>query len=1074
MRESLPLNLRENPFALSHFVHQAPIALAMFDLEMRYVAVSRPWIDLFKVGVSDIIGRSHYDLFPDLPDAWRDAHRRGMQGEHLSNSEAAWTTPDGTTVWRRWDLAPWRNEKNEIGGITLFVEDISTPKAIDAVLRLVSVDASRMWFPAFANHAARRISEILGVDMVQLAQPCADMPGWAETTAVWADGKAAPNYRYPLADTPCDLALQRNLCIFDSAVQLRFPEDDDLQRLGMEAYGGTALLDGKGKMLGVLAVMKRTPFRDPELVRSVLTLAGIAIGGNLERHHASSAVEASERFSRSLLDAMNSHIAVLDGTGKIIFANEAWFAFARDSGAAPAATGIGADYLKACEAAAFASTEAREAASLLREVLSGQKTEGSCEYPCPTPSGMTWYRCTIKRFANLDQTMVLAAHENVSDVRQANLRSEQVETKFRHLFDDAPDAALIVDDEGVIRMANRQAELLYRFEPGMLEGVLIRTLISDENETRPIAVMEDFAERLAGSSQGTAQGATQGARRDGSTFPAEFSLSRFIEYGETLFIVAVRDVSLRVAAEADRQARLLAEQANQAKSVFLATMSHEIRTPLNAVLGFAEVLSHSSLNPDQAGMLKHMHASAQHLLGLIDNVLDLSKIEAGELELEEASFELPALILSNARALSGYAAQRNVRINLFIAPDMPRHIRSDPSRLRQVVYNLLGNAIKFSTRPDGEGRVQLRARATGTGTPMLELLIQDNGIGMTEEVRARVFQPFVQGESSVTRRYGGTGLGLTITKRIVEAMGGQIDVDSTSGLGSTFRVTIPFCAATDQHPQLPQRLKGLHCLLAENAVYQADDLAQYLHHEGAQITRITRGGGDTALPASAATADVLICGPDFCQPLGLATDLACVLICDRSAEERGGTAEAVTCLRPELLTCDTLVRAVQRACGHGLKPLPELPASDDGGTDGEVRRFDPALYQPILVVEDDPMNQKVILRQLALLGLEPDLADDGVAALQKIEKKHYGLILADLNMPVMDGYTMTAEIRAREAAAGVSIDRTASIVALTANVLRDEMGRTREAGFDGFLTKPMTLNQLAATIAAFLPPASGH
>jgi len=1084
-QNAVPPELRENAHALANFVRRAPVALVMFDRQMRYVAVSRPWARLFEVGDTDLVGKSHYDHMPDLPQHFRDAHEQAQRGAHLGVTETPWHRADGSISWYRWELAPWHDDTGAIGGVILFVENVSTPKAIDEVLRLLSVEAAGMDFVAFAHHATQRIAQILEMDMVQLSVPCADAPGWLETVAVFADGEPAPNYRYPLAGTPCDEALQRHVCVFGEGVCARFPDDADLAACNIEAYGGSALSDSSGKMLGVLSVMSRASFRNIEMVRAVISLAGVGIGGMLQTHRARAAVEASERFSRVLLDTVNSHIAVLNRAGRIIFANQAWFAYARDNGADPGATGIGASYLEACEKAVIAGAgpEAAEATRLLREVLAGLKEQGSCEYPCETPAGMTWYRCTIKRFSDLENVMIMVTHENVSDIKLAHRRSQQVETKFRQMFESAPDAALIVDSEGMIRMANRQAELLYQFPKGTLAGQPVETLIRKDGQTDAPKVMENYVARLSCSAEGTVWGTVQGSRRDGSVFPGEVSLSRFVEDDETFYIVAVRDISLRLAAESDRMARQLAEQANQAKTAFLATMSHEIRTPLNAVLGFAEVLSHSPLNTDQSSLLQHMRGSAQHLLGLIDDVLDLSKIEAGELALEREAFDLPALILDTAHALSGYAFQRNVRISLFIDPVVPVRVVSDPSRLRQVVYNLLGNAIKFSGGRNGPGQVYLRAEMVGDETPVLRLTMRDDGIGMTDTVRARLFQPFVQGESTITRRYGGTGLGLAITKRIVDQFFGQITVDSTPDIGSTFRVILPIEPDAPQGAPAPPRLRDVHCLLAESADYLAEDLVCYLKHEGAHVTRLTPGEAAEAIQAAGAT--VLITGPDFVAATDLPATLPRVMLCGRvpdpATPDAGSPADRprsdITCQRTELLTCDALVEAVQRACDSAAAETPRAGVSKPEGATGSSApspRFDARQYHPILVVEDDPMNQKVILRQLDLLGLQPDLAENGAVALEMWKKKPYGLVLADLHMPVMDGYAMTAAIRAHEAEAGLDFDRSVSIVALTANVLRDEIGRTQNAGFDGFLTKPMTLAQLSETLGAFLMPVDGQ
>ena len=223
-----PPGPREDPHALANFVRRAPVALAMFDHQMCYVAVSRPWAMNFNVGDRELVGQSHYDVFPNLPQRWREAHQQALKGDSLSVAEAPWHHSDGTISWHHWELSPWRDECGTIGGVILFIENVSTPKAINEVLRLLSVESAGMEFSAFAQHATRRIGQILEVDMVQLSVPCPDAPGWAETIAVFNEGEPATNYRYRLAGSPCDEALQRRICIYPEAVCKEFPDDAEL------------------------------------------------------------------------------------------------------------------------------------------------------------------------------------------------------------------------------------------------------------------------------------------------------------------------------------------------------------------------------------------------------------------------------------------------------------------------------------------------------------------------------------------------------------------------------------------------------------------------------------------------------------------------------------------------------------------------------------------------------------------------------------------------------------------------------------------------------------------------------
>ncbi|HET6599263.1 MAG TPA: ATP-binding protein, partial [Burkholderiaceae bacterium] len=278
-----------------------------------------------------------------------------------------------------------------------------------------------------------------------------------------------------------------------------------------------------------------------------------------------------------------------------------------------------------------------------------------------------------------------------------------------------------------------------------------------------------------------------------------------------------------------------AERANHAKSAFLATMSHEIRTPMNGVIGMVEVLSHSHLPEAQADAVKTIRASAFSLLGIIDDVLDFSKIEAGRLELERSPVALQDLIESVCDTLLPVALDKDVELNLFIAPQVPAQVWADSTRVRQVLFNLAGNAIKFSAgRPERRGRVSVRAELVDGTPPRLVLRFADNGIGMAPETLTQLFSSFTQAEVSTTRRFGGTGLGLAICKRLVALMGGEIDVQSALGEGSTFTVTLPLEAVEGGTGRRDPDVTGLECVVVGSDGH-ADDLRVYLAHAGARV-----------------------------------------------------------------------------------------------------------------------------------------------------------------------------------------------------------------------------------------------
>jgi PAS domain S-box-containing protein len=493
------------------------------------------------------------------------------------------------------------------------------------------------------------------------------------------------------------------------------------------------------------------------------------------------------------------------------------------------------------------------------------------------------------------------------------------------------------------------------------------------------------------------------------------------------------DLTNRKRVEAElREARDEAEAANRAKSAFLAMMSHEIRTPLNGVIGMAEVLAQDHLQQRQADAVRIIRDLALNLMTLIDDILDFSKIEAGSLGLDRTSVSISELIEDICASLAPLAQAKGVELSAVVAPDCPEWLLADPTRLRQILFNVAGNAIKFSGGQAAKrGRVTIRVDVAQAAPLRLRIQVADNGIGMTAETQSRLYSPFTQGETSTTRRYGGTGLGLAITRRLIDLFQGTIEVDSAPGVGTTFTMILPFEIVADRPAPVRPDLSGVNCVLAWSAgIPDAADLQGYLASAGACTYLAMDLTGAMTLARTLTGAVVVIHNTDPGQtPFrseayepGLVTVQQLLLWREQrwrayldSRDHTGLDLGDLGWMRQ-----DALLRAVAIAAGRmpqdalATNNLPATPfRTKPPPTVVEAR----AQGRLILLADDDEINRTVILRQLNLLGYAAETASDGQEALEKWRIGHYALLLTDIFMPNVDGYQLTASIRQQEAGA---------------------------------------------------------
>ncbi len=674
----------------------------------------------------------------------------------------------------------------------------------------------------------------------------------------------------------------------------------------------------------------------------------------------------------------------------------------------------------------------------------------------------------------------LERESKLRSIAENDLQARQIQLKS--IIESAVDGIILIDSHGVIHLFNPAAESIFKYTQSEVVGQNIRIFMNDQDARLHDGYIHNYLKKREKHIIGIGR-EVLARRKCGEEFPMDLSVSELMIHGQIYFTGIVRDISERKRAEQELiDARNKALQASKAKSAFLANMSHEIRTPMNGVIGMTSVLMETQLEDEQREFLEVIRSSGETLLVIINDILDFSKIESGKLELEIQSFDLRRLIEESLDLYAPQAAEKQIELTYSIPKEVPAWIVSDPTRLRQIICNLISNAIKFTSQGEVVLSLSLLKRSEPDSEDFneIEFTIKDTGPGIPLEAQSRLFQSFTQVDASVTRKHGGTGLGLAISRKLSEMLGGNMRLESQTGAGSRFIFTIQ--ARSTQAESGHDLLLPIEDL-ADKKVLVVDDnatnlriLSAYFAHWHMQAELIDSADRALAIAkeANANHRDFDLILTDMQMPgmdgvslakelnrsLGLKTP-PIILLSSVGREEikrkSGGNLFQKTLQKPVKLSqlLDAVSSALQ--CQSKVDSDKNSPKETNPQQDESLL----AQHYPfsILLAEDNGVNQLVAKRLLKRYGFRADLAANGIEVLEALKTREYDVILMDVQMPEMSGFEATEQIRLNN-----NLSKQPWIIALTANALEGDRDRCLEVGMNDYLSKPLRPQELKESL----------
>ena len=669
-----------------------------------------------------------------------------------------------------------------------------------------------------------------------------------------------------------------------------------------------------------------------------------------------------------------------------------------------------------------------------------------------------------KAFSDLGD---LARIEKAIDLlRTSRTEYRQQEAYLRSILETMKEGILVLDEDANIVEVNQAFVSTWGYTLDDIKGEPIQTIFHPRHRPRYTEEINQYKESGEPLAPDVVE-IVDAVDMNGREFPITYVYSEFLFGKERMFLVTVSDISDQERHKRELiEAKNMAELAAEAKAIFLANMSHEIRTPMNGVMGLLDLVGDTDLDSQQSSLVRTAKVSAESLLNVLNDILDISKIEAGKIDLEQTEFEIDSVLEEVVTLFHVAALDKGLELSCYIDPSLDRRVIGDPTRIRQIASNIIGNAVKFTH--EGEVEVRVEVKAEHSDRYSVAIVVRDTGIGMSENALKTLFDPFSQGDSSTTRKFGGTGLGMAISRQLIELMDGKIEATSEPGVGTIFRVEMDLSHSAKREARYrnASQLPKTNILVVDDNATNRAIISAYLANWNIDfsVAKSVKDALDILEENDPNTFD--ICLTDYHMPDADGIDLA------RAIGDRNLAPSMMTAL----LSSSAAEVSSMREVGISMsinKPIRQKELFDliarcrdvNLKQEEEVSEVEETLDGRVLLVEDNKVNQLVAQSLLEKLGLDVDVAVDGEKALDAMRKNEYDLILMDCLMPVMDGYQATKARRQYESENNLP---RIPIVALTANAMSGDREKCLDAGMDDFLSKPIKLDDMKQKLQEWL------